>query len=351
MDDFFRCALFDQEEFSLSENFEVIQSELRLEGQSASDQSKYNFKNQKIKYECQWHMQDDWDEKKPTILIPIRNNKKLIEATIQNLREKGVANEANVIVIDDRSTEDIKSSVLENNLSYLRVDNPYGFNFSMLNNIAAKICHHLNIHTIVLWNSDLWCAKGGWFPEMLKRHRDNDSTISGSKLIYPPRSLSLNDEDDSENIKQTFPQMTGGKWRETIQFGGSIFIRSEKQHLSYTPSHFLRFGDKEDPRANCNKGENFVTGAFQVIDLKWFAANGGLNPSLKKGFQDVDLCLKALKTGARVFYFGKDIYFYHDESLNFYSNKDENKMDSQAISDYILFGKIWNNSLEKLLFH
>ena len=353
MNNLFKCEIFDQEEFIPLDNFEFIQSELKVDGQiinNITKNSNLKFRNQKIKYKCQWQCQENWDSKKPTILIPIRDNVKLINMTMDNLKEKEIVNLCNIIVIDDRSTENIESSVIKNGLSYLRVDHDHGFNFSMLNNIAAKISHSLGTKTIILWNSDLWCVKKEWFSELLKRHKENNSTISGSKLIYPPAEMSLNDEEDTQNIKTTFSHMTGGKWRETVQFGGSIFINLHNQYLNFGPNHYLRFGEKDDPRVNCDKGENFVTGALQIIDLEWFIKSGGLNPSLKKGFQDVDLCLKALEQKKRVFYFGKDIYFYHDESANFYSNKDEKKQDLQSTSDHILFGKIWNDKMGQILF-
>lgn len=353
MSKYFKCEIFEEEGFEPSDNFEIIQSELKVDGKITNNitkNSNFRFRNQKIQYKCRWNCQENWDSKKPTILIPIRDNVKLINITMNNLKEKKITDLCNIIVIDDRSTEDIESPVNKNGLSYLRVDHDHGFNFSMLNNIAAKISYSLGAQTIILWNSDLWCVKTEWFAELLKRHKDNNSTISGSKLLYPPAEMSLSDEEDTQNIKTTFSHMTGGKWRETVQFGGSVFINLHNQYLNYGPNHYLRFGDREDPRVNCDKGENFVTGALQVIDLQWFIDTGGLNPSLKKGFQDVDLCLKALGEGRRIFYFGKGIYFYHDESANFYSNKDEKKQDLQATSDHILFGKLWNDQMAKILF-
>jgi len=350
MKEYYRCNLFDKKDFVINEKFNVEQTELLLAGAQAQPAKNHKFEKLKVIYECTWQMQDNWCSKKPTLLIPIRNNRKLIDITIKNLKDTNINNHANIIVIDDRSTEDIKSSTLKNGLSYLRVDNDKGFNFSMLNNIAAKLCYALGGETIILWNSDLWCAKEEWFLELVDRHYKSNSTISGSKLIYPPRHMSINEEEDSENIKQTFPHMMNGKWRETIQFGGSIFVKTDGQLINYGPNHFLRFGDKNDPRVNCDKGENFITGALHITNLKWFIENGGLNPSLSKNFQDVDICLRVIESGKNVFYFGKDIHFYHDESLNFHTNKDEKKIDLQFWSDHILFGKIWNDTMEQILF-
>ena len=158
----FKCEIFDQEEFTPLDNFEFIQSELKVDGpiiNNVTKNSNFRFRNQKIKYKCQWQCQENWDSKKPTILIPIKDNVKLINMTMDNLKEKEIVNLCNIIIIDDRSTENIESSVVKNGLSYLRVDHDHGFNFSMLNNIAAKISHSLGAQTIILWNSDLWCVK------------------------------------------------------------------------------------------------------------------------------------------------------------------------------------------------
>ena len=114
--------------------------------------------------------------------------------------------------------------------------------------------------------------------------------------------------------------------------------------------HYKRFADKEDPCVNCDTGMETVTGALQVINLEWFIQNGGLNPSLSKNFQDTDLCLRAVEQGLKVMYFGKDIYFYHDESYNFYYNNSETKMDQQMFSDNTLFEKLWSKKLPTLVF-
>ena len=80
--------------------------------------------------------------------------------------------------------------------------------------------------------------------------------------------------------------------------------------------------------------------------LDWFVKNGGLNPSLSKNFQDVDLCLRAIQQNKKVFYFGKDIYFYHDESL---SLTKEGKNDLQFQSDHVLFSKLWNDKIVQVV--
>ena len=47
-------------------------------------------------------------------------------------------------------------------------------------------------------------------------------------------------------------------------------------------------------------------------------------------------------------YYGKNLFFWHDESLTFYS-ENEKKNDKQMISDRILFAKIWNDKILGLI--
>jgi GT2 family glycosyltransferase len=342
MKSFFNCSLFEDENCNLQDNFVVKQQELLLKN-SLSDNN-FVFDKVSVEYSCNWIKQDNWDNNKPTILIPIKDNVELLTKTVKNLEQHRVIKICNVIVIDDRSKENIKKVAIANNLSYLRVYNKKGFNFSMLNNIAAFITHKLNGKEIILWNSDLWCVEQDYFIEFIKRHRMNNSTISGSKLIYPPIEESMNKELDSDNIKQYFSHMKNGAWRETIQFGGAGWVPTSLIKLS--PTHSFRFKNKLDNRVNCDKGETFVTGALQLINLEWFISSGGMNPSLSKNFQDVDLCLRAIEQNKNVFYFGKDIYFYHDESLSLMK---EGKNDLQLQSDHVLFSKLWNEKIISLV--
>lgn len=346
MKSFYECNLFLDENFEPKTIFSVSQQEILLD--KVLQNGKASFSKVDVEYDCFWSQQENWDSNKPSIVIPIKDNKELISITIENLKENDVHSQANIIIVDDRSQEPLKDYVIGEGLSYLRVDNPKGFNFSMLNNIAAKIAHSIGSRELIMWNSDLWCPKKEFFTELLRRHRNSGSAISGSKLLYPPVQYSMNKDEDSDNIRAHFPQMTGGRWRETVQFGGSGWVyTADRSPLSYSPIHRFRFKNRDNNVVNSDKGEVFVTGALQVIDLDWLMSHGGLNPSLSKNFQDVDLCLRCIEGEKEVNYFGKDIFFYHDESVSLMK---EGKSDKQLQSDHILFAKIWNSKIGKIIF-
>tara|TARA_Y100001973_G_C5163474_1_gene314786 strand:+ start:203 stop:1243 length:1041 start_codon:yes stop_codon:yes gene_type:complete len=346
MKSYYRCNFFNNK-FVAKEQFDILQHEISLK--DTLKDGKHSFEKKQIKYECKWNQHEQWDSNKPCILIPIRDNRYLLEITIKNLLDNKINDQANIIIIDDRSSEDIKSISVKN-MSYLRIDNTKGFNFSMLMNIAAGVCNSLDIKEIVLWNSDLWAVDKNSFSNLLKRHRENNSLISGSKLLYPPKEMSLNGEEDSENIKSFAKSMLNGKWRSTIQFGGDAWIQTPGSPISLSPIHYKRFSDPKNPLVNCDRGVCFVTGALQVWDLQYYINIGGLNPSLSRNFQDVDICLRSVELNNIPIYFGKELYFYHDESAVLNNIKNEKKNNKQMHSDHVLFGKIWNNKINGIVF-
>jgi len=329
---FYNCNFF--EEKRVNNKFSVYQEELVLD---SFVRDKAKFKKIKVNYDCFWKKSIFFDISRPCILIPIRDNIGLLRFTLQNLKNFEIIDNYNVIVIDDRSKEKIQN-LLEEKVSYLRIDNRKGFNFSMLNNIAAKICYDLDCKIIILWNSDLWCKDSKTLGTILSKHNQHKATVSGTKLIYPPQSMSLDGEVDTKNIKTFFKSKLNGFWRETVQFGGDIYI-TDSFH------HYGRFKNPKDYRINCDRPATFITGAFQVIDLEKFILLGGLNPSLSKNYQDNDFCFKTIEAGEKIYYFGKDSSFYHDESTTLI----ENKIDKQFKSDQVLFKKIWNNKIKDLL--
>lgn len=342
---FFECNLFKQDIDIFTDKFLAKQKELLLDevtGQHAK------FKSVDVEYTCKLTFPKEvFDKTKPFIIIPSRNNIELIKFTLNNLFENKIEEVCNIMVVDDRSIDDYSELFKQFNISLLRVDNQKGFNFSMLCNVGAYVANKLGCKEIILWNNDLWIEKREYLEIIIKKHRQDNSTISGTKLLYPLMSFNGNSE-DSENIKQHFPNMKDGKWRGTIQFGGGAWAQFPNTPIVFSPLHYKRFTNPENCLVNCDKGDTFVTGAFHLYNLSWFIKNGGLNPSLSKNFQDVDICLRAIEQNKKVMYYGKDIQFLHDESLTF-NSVGEKKNDKQMTSDHVLFGKIWNDKITKLI--
>tara|TARA_R110002167_G_scaffold223010_1_gene428004 strand:+ start:279 stop:1307 length:1029 start_codon:yes stop_codon:yes gene_type:complete len=325
-----RCALFDTSIFDVS-HFDTTQTQIEVELGDAP--VGYNWLKKEIKYTCSFDKQSDYDNTKPTAIIPIRDCSNIITMCMESMKRTDTFDMINVIIVDDRSTEDIEIVAKKYGVSYLRVDYDSTFNFSMLCNIAAKICSDLGNTQVIMWNADLFISDRKNLETIISKHNKYDSKISGAKLLYPPIEYSTSSEHDTTNILTHFPRMVG-KWRNTVQFGGSQFIPTPGNPIDLSPIHKHRFEQKEE--ASYDAQSDFVTGAFQLMDLGNFMSVGGYNPSLENNFQDVDIC----KGTDSVWYFGDDVEFYHDESPVMGVHK--TKFSKQMQSDHILYGLLWN---------
>ncbi len=277
-----------------------------------------------VEYFCSFEKQVNYDASKPTAIIPIRDCSNIITMCMESMKKTNTFELINVIIVDDRSVEDIKGIAQNYGVSYLRVDYDSTFNFSMLCNIAAKVCNDLGNTQVIMWNADLYIADRVNLENLLKKHDEAKSTLSGAKLLYPPLEYSTINKDDTKNILKHFPQMAG-KWRNTIQFGNGVYHNG-------MPMHAHRFQNRENNSIDCLS--NFITGAFQLIQLDKFTAYGGYNPSLEKSFQDVDL---SKNISGDVWYFGTTC-FYHDESPVF--NSHNTKTGEQFHSDAMLYNML-----------
>ena len=251
-----------------------------------------------------------FNSQNPVLLLSIKDNSDLLKLTLDNLHTHNINNVANILIIDDRpSSESNKNMAIDFGCSYIKITNSQNiFNFSMLHNLAVHVLYkkHKDLKTIILWNSDLWTKDSKTLPELLKLHQENQSIISGTKLLYP-------DEDCPLSIPAR---------ANKVQFGGSMF-GPRPDEVGLFPLHLYRGYESNNEKVNCNKGDIFITGAFMIINAKWFIKSGGFCPLYVIGFQDVDLCLRATSHGKKIFYFGKDLELYHYESYT-RGLKDEN---------------------------
>jgi len=327
MSDSMTCTIFGKG--NIGNTFEHKQNQTSI---SVNNFNNAVLANRFVDYKCSFTKQLNYDASKPTAIIPIRDCSDIVTMCMDCMKETGAFDLMNVIIVDDRSTEDIGSIASKYCVSYLRVDYDSTFNFSMLCNLAAKVCHDLGNTQVIMWNADLFISDISNLHRFIEKHNKLGSTISGAKLLYPPDEYSMG-HGDTQNILDNFPSMVG-KWRGTIQFGGGGFVKTPESPLQYSPIHMYRFTN--DPAASVDSTAAFVTGAMHMIQLEQFVSIGGYNPSLEKNFQDVDLCLIL----GNVHYFGKDIAFYHDESPSF--SKHNNKSGQQILSDHMLYGLLHN---------
>jgi len=330
--------------------------------------SNYPFVCSSVDYDVTFTDLQKIDQEKIPLLLPIKDNKELLNFTLENLSHNEVMSIANVTVIDDRSDDpvSIKELCQKYGAIYVRVDydTPY-FNFSMLNNIGAYLYNKLNFTEVVFWNADLWTPDTKSFPELIEKYyqyKESGTRLCGAKLLYPSlgfcdlldadrtyREMAQDFRINIEDIKQMEPF---GK----VQFGGGSFrvlpeYFDNAHPICGSPYHFGRFLNKSDKSVNMDRETRFVTGAFQIVDLPTFVELGGFCPSLSCSMQDIDLCLRFWETFNKVTILGKDVHLYHGESVILSSKLEADPSSlkhksgaykEKLISDEVLYSMLWN---------
>lgn len=361
---------FEQEElsvvFSNMEKYPRISDYIQI--LQSNSVGNYPFAGNSVKYNVTYHNLKNIDPGKPGLLLPIKDNENLLAFTLQNLTDMEVNDHANITIIDDRSEDSEKIKQLANRYGavYVRVDYPSDvFNFSMLNNLGAFLYHRLGHEDVILWNADLWTPDKKSVPKLLKAHKQSKKKgfrITGTKLLYPESGFChLIDEDRTyKELAKDFQTPEEFVRRRGVfgntQYGGGTFVTTTSflmntAHIFMSPVHYGRFLERDNPQVNINRETNFITGAFQIIDLNAFVELGGFCQTLACSYQDTDLCLRMGKAGYKVQYVGEGVHLYHAESLVLSSKLDDSKESlkhshsktrDKLISDEVIYSMLWN---------
>lgn len=285
------------------------------------------------------------DNHKNIFIICSKNNGHILEYCLKKLRSS-VNIEYDILLVDDgsESNDILKLSDLFET-SYLRIDsNNDIFNYSIINNIAVSYANFFNKKTIIFYNNDLWPSSPDSLYNLLSKHHTYQSDISGCRLLYPK-------EQDYIDIgkPQHILQDSISKIYNTIQHGGIHFITQKQidKQEAYYPDHTWRFYPHNTSLANIDIRCIATTGAIQIINIDTFYKLNGFNHSLSGGFQDIDLCVKAIGKNLSNYYIGSES-MYHAESLSITKHKSTNR-EIISISDYILWGLLWQEKLPRLL--
>lgn len=333
LEKYFRTILFS-EEFDVEDinNFSFKQPRLLFD--DYAENGGLRFEPEVNDYQISFIKSESFDLEKIPLMIPIRNMPDLLEYTIKNLLTNKADEITNIVVIDDRSNEQIKMICDKfEQISYIRCDYDSGFNYAMLTNIGSYIMHYHGFKEVIFWNSDMYLPNDSTLGELIRRHRTHKPVLSGTKLVYPFKNW----KGEEFGVKLPSGELKcdiQGK----VQYGGSGFMIVNNMLVFF---HSKVGADLEDLYVNCDKGVHVNNGAYCMIELEWLRSTGGLNPSFAKIFNDIDICLRAISERKQVHYYGKDIFLYHEESTNLNSIC-ESKKDHQFMSDSMLFSKVWN---------
>lgn len=225
---------------------------------------------------------------KVTIIIPTKDSIDLVKTALDSVFLNTTYPNYEIIIINNNS-EELSSLAYFDTLSSLHgnitcIDYPYPFNYSAINNFAAK---HTDAQVLVFLNNDVKIISKYWLTEMVRHAIREDIGCVGAKLYY-------------ENNQ--------------IQHAGVIM------GLGHVAGHSHRFFDQDSDGylGRLKQVQNYlaVTGACLAIRRSVFEEINGFEENhLPVAYNDVDLCLKAVQKGYRNVW-TPYAELYHYESLS-----------------------------------
>jgi GT2 family glycosyltransferase len=190
--------------------------------------------------------------------------------------------EATIIVADNNSTDASQQVMLEQypEITFIRLDQNYGY-CGGYNRALAKV----NADYCVLLNSDVEVS-AGWLQPMIDL-MDSDGAIAAVQ----PKVLSHRQKNKFEYAG------AGGGFIDTLGYPfcrGRVFDSVEEDHGQY-----------DDVR------EVFwATGACLMVRTSMFTKFNGFDEDFFAHMEEIDLCWKFQRTGARVMYCGKSTVYH-----------------------------------------
>ena len=127
-----------------------------------------------------------------TILIPTKNQEKVLKRCIDSIFEKTTYPNYKVLIIDNDSDNPESLRYLEDilkvpNINVVRISNPTGkFNFSFINNRAAEIA---STDYILFLNNDTEILKEDWLNQMVGYAKIKGVGAVGARLLFPDKTV------------------------------------------------------------------------------------------------------------------------------------------------------------------
>lgn len=212
------------------------------------------------------------------VVVPVFNNWWLTRRCLRALgalRARSVPFE--VLVVDNASSDETQRDAGIYDVTYLRQES--NRNFAGACNIGAR---HASAPVVLFLNNDA-APLDDPLPALLRAFDDPSVVIAGGKLLF---------EDGA------------------VQSAGMALLENAHWWLSHRNLPESTTRDDERPVEMAA-----VSGAAMAVRRDWFVSRGGFDEAFINGFEDVDLCMRALREEARVVYVSR-ARFEHFESAS-----------------------------------
>ena len=240
-----------------------------------------------------------------SIIIPTRNGQKLVRQCIESIRKETTYVPYEILLVDNGSDE--KAAIgyfhsLRNDGIVRLLEDPLPFNFSRINNAAAKQARG---EYLVFLNNDIEVITPEWLFELVSHAQRPEIGAVGAKLWYP---------------------------NDTIQHAGLVLMAglAAHAHLGRKRGDHGYFS-----RANLTQSLSAVTAACLCVRRKVFEEIGGFDETLAVAFNDVDLCLRIQAAGYRNLYTPYAELYHHESASRGYEDTQEKMERFQKEADVL----------------
>jgi GT2 family glycosyltransferase len=222
-----------------------------------------------------------------SLLVPTRDGLSILRRCIESVHAKTSYPRFEIVVVDneskDRGTLDYLDELEKGGRARV-VRYPYKFNYSAINNLAAREARG---DVLVLLNNDVEVVTASWLEELVAQALRPEIGAVGAQLLYP---------------------------NDTIQHAGVM------TGLYGIAAHVHRYLPRDSPgyfaRAQVVQQMSVVTGACLAVRKSVYAQLGGLDEkNLPVAFNDLDFCLRCIEAGYRNLY-TPYARLYHHESYS-----------------------------------
>jgi GT2 family glycosyltransferase len=202
-----------------------------------------------------------------SIIIPHKDHPDLLQKCIQSIKSRTSSRNYELIIVDNGSTSPQAQEYLSR-LPYRVISYNFPFNFSRMNNLAARECKG---DYLLLLNDDTEVISPNWLTAMLGYAQLPQIGAVGAKLYYPDGS---------------------------IQHAGVVLgMRGIAGHWLYRLP-----GSSRGYFNSLHVVRNFsaVTAACLLLRREVFESIRGFDEALAVSYNDVDLCLRIREAGYRI---------------------------------------------------
>jgi GT2 family glycosyltransferase len=219
-----------------------------------------------------------------TIIVPTRDHGEDVDRCLEGIFRKGGYDNVEVVLLDNGSTEPASLAIFEawakreRRVRVLRYDVP--FNYSRINNYAVA---HSGGEYLLLLNNDTEAESESWIAAMLEQAQRPPIGAVGAQLLYGDRTI------------QHAGVVTG-----VLGLAGHM----HRNLPASSPGYFATL------KSICNY--TAVTAACLMLKRSAFEAVGGFDEGLAVAFNDIDFCLKLVKTGYRNVYLPHVVLYHHE---------------------------------------